>query len=293
MMSVRPRFAQKEAMEKSANSMTEERRRHGLRRDLFGIAAVLAAMTTGFAALAAVKKAPYPEVKVTINQEYQPDATFLKMRSAFADAVAKKDAAALFRLVAPTFVWTIDGQPADDMDLGRDSVANFKVTFGFRAPGKNEDGGVENGPFWDALAAFAADLTYYGANDGSTLVCGPLAAEVADNNVFEQARKTIETGDEGADWYFTLAETAVAKAPGDTGPPIAKVGTVAMPLISVFPPPKEGETAPQVTHLEILLSSGKSGWIPAAAALPLITDRLCYARTPNGEWRIALLDQPG
>jgi hypothetical protein len=40
-----------------------------------------------------------------------------------------------------------------------------------------------------------------------------------------------------------------------------------------------------------LLPSGKSGWIPVAAARPLITNRLCYAKTPNGDWKIASIDQ--
>jgi hypothetical protein len=83
----------------------------------------------------------------------------------------------------------------------------------------------------------------------------------------------------------------VAKAPGDTGEPIAKAGTVAMPLISTYPTAKEGEGAPQATHIEVLLPSGKSGWIPAASALPLVTDRVCYAKTRNGEWKIALIDK--
>jgi hypothetical protein len=264
---------------------------HRLRYGLLASTIMLAAVTFAFSVHAGVKKVPYPEVKVTVNEPYKPDAAFEMMRAAFADAVAKKDAAALLALVAPTFLWTVDGQPADEMDLGRDAVDNFKVVFGFRAPGKNEDGGVENGPFWDALGAFAADVNYDKASDAGNLVCGPIAADVADEKVFEQARKKVETGDEGAEWYFTFAETAVTKAPGDTGAPLAKLGTVAMPLVSIYPPGKEGERAPQPTYVEMLLPSGKSGWIPAASVLPLVTDRLCYATTPAGDWRIALVDQ--
>lgn len=263
---------------------------HSLRISLPGGAMMLGA-TLGLPALAAVKKVPYPEVKVTVNEAYKPDAAFEKMRAAFAGAVARKDATALSELVAPTFLWTVNGQPAGELDLGRDAVHNFKVAFGFRASGKDEDGGVENGPFWDALAAFAADVTFYPANDKGNLVCGPIAAEVADRKPYENARKKVETGEDGAEWYFTLAETAVAKAPGDAGEPIAKVGTVAMPLISTYPTAKEGEAAPQATHIEVLLPSGKSGWIPAASALPLVTDRVCYAKTRNGEWKIASIDK--
>jgi hypothetical protein len=254
-------------------------------------ATLLIAAALGTAAFAGVKRVPYPEVKVTISEAYKPDAAFEKMHAAFADAVSKKDTAALSALVAPTFIWTLNGQTADALDLGRDAVHNFKVAFGFRALGKDQDGSVENGPLWDNLAAFAGDTTYYAATDAGNLVCGPLASDVTDEKVYEQARKKVETGDDDVDWYFTLAETAVVKAPGDTGAPIAKVSSVALPLISLYPPRQEGQPTPQTTHLEVLLPSGKSGFIPAAAVRPLVTDRLCYARTPSGVWKIASLDQ--
>jgi hypothetical protein len=260
-------------------------------RGLPGTATLLAAATFAFAAPAASKKVPYPEVKVTVNEAYKPDPAFEKMRGAFAASIAKKDVAALMELVAPTFIWTANGQPADELDLGRDALFNFKVVFGFRAPGKDEDDGGENGPFWDKLGEFAADPTYYKANEAGSLVCGPIAAEVVDDDVFEQARKKVEIGDEGADWYFTLAETSVAKAPGDAGAPLAKVGTVAMPLVGVYPPAEQGQPAARPTHVEVLLPSGKSAWVPAASARPFVSDRLCYARTPSGEWKIALMDQ--
>ena len=254
--------------------------------------AVLLVAGLASASSAAVKRVAYPEVKVTVDTAYQPDAAFEKMRSAFADAVAKKDIDALSALIAPTFLWTIGGQPADELDLGRDAVHNFKVVFGFRALGKDVDGGVDDGPYWDALAAFAGDPTYYAATDAGNLVCGPIAADVADDDVFEQARKKIETGDDGATWFFTLAATDVTKAPGDTGTPVAKIGTAALPMLSVYPPAKEGQPAPQPTHVEVLLPSGKSGWIAAAAVRPLSIERLCYAKTPSGDWKIAAIDQP-
>jgi len=244
-------------------------------------------------ALAGVKKVAYPEIKVTVNQPYAPDAAFQKMHAAFAEAVAKKDTAALFDLVAPMFFWTVNGGPADGLDLGRNAVDNFKVVFGFRAQGKDQDGGVENGPYWDVLEGFASQSTFYAANDASSLICGPLGADVADQQAFEQARKKVETGDDGAEWYFTLQQTAVAKAPGDTDAPVAKVGAIAVPLISTFPVAKDGQPAPQITHLEILLPSSKSGWVPLNSVLPMVTDRLCYAKTPDGQWKLALIDQAG
>jgi hypothetical protein len=253
--------------------------------------AAVAALVLAVPASAAVKKVAYPEVKVEVLEAFKPDAAFEAMRKALADAVAKKDAQALFALVAPTFVWTLQSGPTSEFDMGRDALHNFKVVFGFRPAGTDADGPVENGPFWDALAGFANDATFYQDTDAGNLVCGPITANLVDDKVYEQARKKIEVGEEAADWYFTLAPTAVAKAPGDTGPPVAKVGTVALPALSVAPPAQEGKPIVPVTHIEVLLPSGKTGWIPASAARPLDSERLCYAKTSGGAWKIAAYDQ--
>jgi hypothetical protein len=174
----------------------------------------------------------YPEVKVVLDNPYKSDAAFDKMNGAFLDAVQRKDLAALTALVALTFLWTVNDHPADELDLGRDAVHNFKVAFGLRALGEDVDGGVDGGPYWSMLIAFA-EGSFYSANDTGTLVCGRMAAEVADDDAFDQARRKIDAVDEPVEWYFTLAaETPIAKAPGDTGAPIAKVGTIAMPLLS-------------------------------------------------------------
>ncbi len=104
----------------------------------------------------AVKKSPYPEVKIEVSEAFQPDAAFDAMRQAFSAAATARNADALFALVGPTFVWTAEGGPTDEFDMGRGPVDNFKAVFGFRAPRADKDGGVDGGPFWDGLAAFAA-----------------------------------------------------------------------------------------------------------------------------------------
>jgi len=83
----------------------------------------------------------------------------------------------------------------------------------------------------------------------------------------------------------------VTKAPGDSGPPIARLGKVAFPVISVYPPANDGSSAPAPTHYEVLLPSGTTGWIAAAVARPLANDRLCYAKTRDGRWTIVNFDQ--
>jgi hypothetical protein len=264
------------------------------RRRIAGIVTLAAATALGLPSLAAaaVKKVAYPEVKVELAAAFQPDPAFNAMTKKLADAVAKKDQAALFSLVGPTFVWTLEGALTDELDLGRDALHNFKVVFGFRAVGADKDGGVDQGPFWDGLAALIEDKTYYKATDSGNLICAPTRGNVADQDVFDQARNKIEGTDEGADWYFTLAPTNVAKAPNDKGPPVAKVGTIALPVLSTSPAAKPNQPAPPAQFLEVLLPSAKTGWIPAAAARPLSLERLCYAKTAAGEWKIVGYDQP-
>jgi hypothetical protein len=254
-------------------------------------AAIAVAATLSGPAAAAIKKVSYPEVKITIENAYKPDPSFETMRKAFAGAVTNKDATALFALVAPTFLWMLEGRPTDEFDMGRDALHNFKVVFGFRAPGKDADGGVDGGPFWETLAQLADDATYYQPSDTGNLVCGPIAANVKDEDVLEEATKKLQNGDETPEWFFTLTDTAVAKAPGDAGPPIAKVGQVALPLLSVYPAAQQGQPAPKPTHFEVLLTTGRSGWIPASTVRPLSSDRLCYAKTSQGDWKISAYDQ--
>jgi hypothetical protein len=253
---------------------------------------VVAALGISSAA-AAVKKVPYPEIKVEVDEAYRPDGAFEAMIARFSAAVAKKDEQALFALIGPNFVWTLEGALTDEFDLGRDVLHNFKVVFGFRELGKDTDGNVASGPFWDALATFARDKTYYKATDSGSLICGPIRANVANEDTFEAAQKKIAPGDDDQiEWYFTLGDTAVAKAPGDSGPPLGKVGKVALPVLSTAPAGKPGEPVPPPAFLEVLLPSGKTGWIPASVAKQLAAEHLCYAKTVSGEWKIVAYDQP-
>ncbi|HET7679443.1 MAG TPA: hypothetical protein VFK79_04835 [Xanthobacteraceae bacterium] len=253
-------------------------------RALLIFAVILSALAVSNQSFAQVKKVSYQEVKVAVPEAVQVDAALENMRKAFVDAVAKKDAEALAALVGPTFVWLSQNSPSDQFDMGRDAVHNFKVAFGFRDYGQDNDGPVPEGPYWDKLAAFAADGKY--SQDVGNLICGPIMGSVQDDESLEKAKTKI--GDKDAlDWYFTLAETVATAAPG-SGATVGKVGTVALPILSSHP---KGAQNTAITHLEVLLPSGKSGWIPSEAARSFVNDSLCYARTAKGEWKIAAFDQ--
>jgi hypothetical protein len=253
--------------------------------------AVLAAATwiAATSAGAAIKTLPYPEVTVETAAQHLPEAAFLPFWKEFSDAIAGRNAAALFALVGPGFVWTSQGALTGEFDPGRDALHNFKVVFGFRQLGKDADGGVENGPYWEELAQFVAEPVFYSASDKNSLICGPLLAEPTDATVLEAARKRIEIGDDNGEWFYTAGDTPVARAPGDTGAPIGRLGKVAFPVMGAYPPARDG--APPPTHYQVLLPSGLTGWIAAAAARPLVRNRLCYAKTQDGRWTIGVFDQ--
>jgi hypothetical protein len=160
-------------------------------RYLLGIVLAPAILLAPAPGSAEPQQVAYPEVKVVLEKPYKPDAAFDKMNGAFLDAVQRKDLSTLAALVAPTFVWTVSDHLSDELDLGRDAIHNFKVAFGFRAPGEDVDGGVDDGPDWDALSTFAEEPTFYIANAAGTLVCGPASAQVVDDNAFDQARRKI------------------------------------------------------------------------------------------------------
>jgi hypothetical protein len=247
------------------------------------VVAVASACATGVA-FAEVKKVPYPEVKVDLPLPVRRGPALEATQRAFADAVKNRDAAALAALVAPTFVWLAQNEVSEEFDIGRDAVHNFKVAFGFREYGQDSDGLVPEGPFWNELAAFADDPNYY--QDVGNLICGPIAGRINDDDVLEEARQTIDA-DETVDWYFTLRETTASAAPG-SGDAVGNVGIAALPVLGKYP---KGARSAAITHYEVLLPSGKSGWVPKSALRPFVHDSLCYALTAEGEWKIAVFDQ--
>lgn len=226
----------------------------------------------------------YPQVRVELGNVYKPNAEFEKFRKAFSSAVDKKDLNALSALVAPGFVWTVAGSLAVEHDVSRDAQHNFRVVFGFRAPEKDADGGVENGPFWSMLKRFADDDSLNVVSDNGNLVCSPNSASVVNTEVYDRASNMVANSFEDAWWVFLLQATPVTKGPEDNTP-MGKLAVEAVPVLSTYP-----DKADVPTHYEILMTSGRRGWIPAKAARPMQADRLCYVQMPNGDWKIGIFD---
>jgi hypothetical protein len=240
---------------------------------------------------AAIKKVPYPPIEVRVLPVFKGDPGLDAARKKFADAVAGKDIDAVAAMVAPDFDWTAGGARVDEFDAKRSPAHNFRVAFGFRAPGRDADGQTDIGPQWELLDYFAKDQVLT-QEPGSPLVCGTITAKPADLAALEEALNRVDEKDELSEWvYFTDELTLTASPTG--GNAVAKAKSAAMPIVSVHPAPPTGAkpaepSAP--THFELLLPNGRTGWAPADKVRPLFIDRLCFAKSGN-DWKIALYDQ--
>jgi hypothetical protein len=240
----------------------------------------------------ALKKVPYSAIKIEVPAPFKGDAAFEAMRKAFAAAVDKKDVAGLAALVAPNFTWTAGSEPSEEFDGKLDALHNFKVAFGFREAGKSADGQTEIGPQWDLLSAFAADPSL-AQEPGSPLVCGPSTAKLADRASFEKAMEKVDEDDDPAEWIYFVDEVTLTGTPTG-GSSVGKFANTAMPLVALHPDPAAAKPPAQpqpASHVELLLPSGKTGWLTVDKARPLLIDRLCYAKSANGDWKIAGLSQ--
>lgn len=237
----------------------------------------------------ALKKVPYPEVPVTALPAFPGDPALSDMRKRLAQTVAAKDLESVIKHVSPDFDWKAGEATVDDFDPKRSAEHNFKVAFGFRPVGRDADGTTEIGPQWDLLAFFANDgvLTQ---EKGSPLVCGSTTAKVADLGALDEAFNRIDEENELSEWVYFLEDLELTASPAG-GAAIAKVKSIALPIVGLHPAPQSGAAQPAApTHFELLLPSGKSGWAPIGRVRPLFVDRLCFAKRSN-EWKIAVYDQ--
>jgi hypothetical protein len=237
----------------------------------------------------ALKRVPYPEVVVTALPLFEPDAGFIDMRKRLAEALNAKNLPAVVAMLSPKFEWTATGGLVDEFDPKRGAEHNFKVAFGFRAPGRDADGTTDIGPQWELLSFFATDpvLTQ---EKGASLVCGTTTAKVADMGALDGAFNRIDEANELSEWVYFVGELELTAEPGGSAS-VAKVKSLALPIFGVHPPAKEGAATPSApTHFELMLPSGKTGWTPVDKVRPLFVDRLCFTKLGN-EWKIAAYDQ--
>jgi hypothetical protein len=187
------------------------------------------------------------------------------LRKGLAEAVQRKDRAALARLIATHgFFWIQDRDLADPAKPGVDSLAK---AVGLDAP---------DGSGWDVLAVYAADPTAAEMPQRKGIFCSPSPPRFDPPALIDLFSKTQI---DPSEWAYPFADgTEVRAAPQPNAPVIDKLG---MYFVHVLP----DDTA-QPPFVHIALPSAKTGYILVTAIGGLAVDQICYTKE-SGAWKIA------
>jgi hypothetical protein len=239
---------------------------------------------------AAIKKTPYPEVRVEIPAAAKAEPALQAMRKQLANAISRRNAGLLYTLVGPTFFWNTNGEPSEQFDKDRDALHNFKVAFGFRRFGQGSDSDNPRDQLWEALDDITSGAALSPMEGNPGVLCGPLGAEPVDDAAMDRAIERIQSGDEDSEWVYSLAEITLTEKPGGGGA-VETVSKLAMPVFATEPPTRPLGNNPIPTHYQLLLPSGKTGWIDVEHVQPLTVDRLCYGKGSDGAWKVVGYEQ--
>jgi hypothetical protein len=211
---------------------------------------------------------PYKAVTVTLPKPLG-DASFAAFRKQVADIAAKKDRAALARVVAQNFFWIAEDK--DVADKKKPGIDNLSKAIGL-------DG--RDPPGWDLLAGYAQEASADPDPQRKGVLCGP-GEPTFDDKAAEELAKATQT--DPSEWGYPSGDgLAVRSGPEPTAPVIEKLG---LHLVRVYP--DDSPTSAVYTEvLRIVTPSGKVGFVPVDALLPLVTDQLCYIKEGNA-WKIA------
>jgi len=256
----------------------------------FTVGACLAIALLAAGPAAAIKKTSYPEVRVELPALVRPEPALADMLKALTDAVEHRNADELFALLAPTFFWTENGEPSQQFDRSRDALHNFKVAFGFRRLGARSDSGDRREQLWETLEDIVGGPGLFPAESNRDILCGPATADPVSEAAMDSALMLLEHDNENSEWVYSLEPITLTERP-DGGRAVATVANIAMPIAATNPPTKPLGNNPLPTQYQLLLPSGKTGWVEVDAVQPLAVDKLCYGKGPDGAWKIVGYDQ--
>jgi hypothetical protein len=211
---------------------------------------------------------PYKAVAITLPPSLN-DPSFDAFRKQLGEIAQKKDRAALAALVAANFFWV--PEDTDLADKAKSAIDNA-------AKALNLDG--KDAPGWDALAAYAVELTAMADPQRAGVFCAP-AEPAFDEKAADELATTTQT--DAADWAFPLRDGIEVRASAKAD--AAVVDKLGLYLVRVLA--DDSPTAAVLpTFLKVLTSAGKVGYVPIDALLPIGGEQLCYIKD-GGAWKIA------
>lgn len=197
------------------------------------------------------------------------DPSFEAFRKQIAQAVQKKDRAALAKLVvAQGFFW--EAEDGDKAEKKKSGIDNLAAAIGL---GKDADG-------WDLLAGYAADPTATPLPQRQGIVCAP-ADPIFDDKELEDVAKATQT--DPGEWGYPLSDAIEVRASAQ--PNAAVIEKLGMHFVRVIPD-EDSDSGAQTPMVKVATPSGKTGFVSADAIAPLGNDQLCYVKEAGG-WKIA------
>jgi hypothetical protein len=210
----------------------------------------------------------YTPVPVAAPQPLN-DAGFIALRKQMASVAEKRDRAGLQKLIVQKgFFW--EGESGDKADKKKSNFDNFAAAIHL------DDA---DGTGWEILAGAAQEPTAEPDEDRKGVVCGPASPKI-DEQQFVALVK--DTGTDADEWGFPNKDGIEVRATAkDDSAVVEKLG---MNLVRVFPDDTNNTTEP-ITNVRVVLPSGKLGYVPVAAVLPIVSDQVCYSKDAGG-WKI-------
>ena len=213
---------------------------------------------------------PYTPVSMNLPVQVN-DASFEEFRKQLAVIAAKKDKAALARVVvAQGFFWKNEkGEKADKKKSGFDNLAAAVQL------------DAKDGSGWDQLAGYAYDPTGAQVGQIAGVICSPSDPVFKDTEL-ENLLKDTQTDLE--EWGYPLYAGIEVRS----GRPMtsAVIEKLDLQFLRVLPDEAAANPPPtQIPTLQVATPSGKTGFVPAFALAPLGNDQLCYRKEADG-WKI-------
>ena len=203
---------------------------------------------------------PYKPVAIKMPAPLN-DPSFDAFRKELAQVAEKKDRAALAKLVAQHFFWVPEEK--DLADKSKPPIENL-------AKALSLDGADAFG--WEALAAYAADGTTMPDPQRRGVICAPAEPEFDEKAADDLANMTHT---DAADWAFPIRDGIEVRSEAKQDAPVVdKLGLYLVRVLADESP----ANAVMAAFLKVVTSSGKVGYVPVEAVLPIGGEQLCYVK---------------
>jgi hypothetical protein len=240
---------------------------------IWAVAAGLAATPSGAQPPRGKAAAVKPYKPVPIKLPDAPDDPKLEtFRKELADIARSRIYAKLAPLVeSKNFFW--DRDFGNNFDKRKPSVDNLANALRLEH---------ENGAGWTSLADFAADASAGALESRPGVFCTP-GRPTFDGVDLDKLIDITRT--DPVDWaYARASDIPVRATPRTSAAAVEKLGLYFVRIIGFEG--RDSDTPARTQWAKVATPSGKTGYVAPNSLLSITTERLCYAKSSLGDWRI-------